>query len=83
MTEKNQSQNSYKKLFSNTIIFAIGSFSSKILVFLLLPIYTTVLSKSEYGTVDLIVQIANFMLPIATLSIAESIIRFGLDKKYK
>lgn len=27
----------YKKLISNTLIFAIGTFSSKVLVFLLVP----------------------------------------------
>ncbi len=75
--------NSYKKLFSNTIIFAIGSFSSKFLVFLLLPLYTRTLNPSDFGTVDLMIQIANLMLPIATLSIADSMIRFGLDKRYK
>lgn len=30
----------YKKLISNTIIFAISTFSSKVLVFLLMPLYT-------------------------------------------
>lgn len=82
MKDNNRSNNSYKKLFSNTIVFAIGSFSSKILVFLLLPLYTAVLNPDQYSSVDLIIQIANLMLPVATLSISESIIRFGLDKKY-
>jgi len=75
---KSKNQNIYSKLFSNTIIFAIGSFSSKILVILLLPLYTNALEPSQFSSVDLIIQIANLMLPIATLSIAESIIRFGL-----
>ena len=78
----NKNQNSYSKLFSNTLIFAIGSFSSKFLVFLLLPLYTTALSKEQFGTVDLLVQTANLIIPIATLAIAESVIRFGLDKKH-
>ena len=37
-------QNRYKKLMGNTIIFAIGTFSSKVLVFLMLPFYTNILS---------------------------------------
>lgn len=73
---------SYSKLFSNTMIFAIGSFSSKILVFLLLPLYTAALSKDQFGTVDLIVQTANLIVPIATLAITESVVRFGLDRHY-
>ena len=52
----------YKKLLSNTIIFAIGTFASKALVFLLMPLYTRVLTNEQYGSADLIVQTAN--LPI-------------------
>lgn len=75
-------QSSYKKLFSNTIIFAIGSFSSKILVLLLISIYTNYLTKSELGVTDVLTQIANWIIPIATMTITEAIIRFGLDKAY-
>lgn len=82
MKETSTQNNSYKKLFSNTIIFAIGSFSSKILVFILLPLYTSALSQEAYGVADLLVQSANLLIPIVTLAITESVIRFGLDKRY-
>ncbi|MGN0601382.1 MAG: lipopolysaccharide biosynthesis protein [Oscillospiraceae bacterium] len=75
-------KSSYKKLFSNTIIFAIGSFSSKILVLLLVKVYTTYLTPAEMGVNDVITQIANWLLPIVTMTISEAIIRFGLDKAY-
>ena len=74
-------KDSYKNLAFNAIIFAIGSFSSKILVLLLLPIYTSALTKAELGIADLVMQIANFIIPVASLSIADAVIRFGLDKK--
>lgn len=80
--KKSQEKNVYSKLFSNTVIFAIGSFSSKILVFVLLPLYTRALSTTEYGKVDLIIQLENLLLPVVTLCVGESLIRFGLDKKY-
>ncbi len=73
--------NKYKKLMSNTIIFSIGTFSSKLLVFLLMPLYTRVLSPSDYGTVDIITQTASLLMPVVSLSIASGIIRFGLDKR--
>lgn len=72
----------YKKLFSNTIIFSIGTFSSKILVFLLVPFYTHHLSEAEYGTVDLITQTANLLIPLVSLGIASAVLRFGLDNAY-
>lgn len=75
--------NKYKKLISNTIIFGIGTFGSKFLVFLLMPLYTSVLKKSEYGVVDLIIQTSNLLIPIVSLGIANAVIRFGLDKSVK
>ena len=70
----------YKNLAKNTMIFAIGTLSSKLLVFLLLPFYTRVLPKDGYGTVDIIVQTCNLLIPLATLGITHAIIRFGLDR---
>ena len=72
--------NKYKKLLSNTFIFAVGTFSSKVLVFLLMPLYTTALTTEQFGVADLIVQTGNFLLPLASLGIVNAIIRFGLDK---
>ena len=74
------SGNSYKKLVSTTMILAIGSFSSKVLVFFLMPFYTRVLSPTEYGTVNLIVQASNLLIPLASAGIINSVIRFGLEK---
>lgn len=71
----------YKKLVSNTLIFAIGTFSSKLLVFLLMPLYTRVLSDAQYGVVDLLMQTGNLLLPLVSLGINNAIIRFGLDKE--
>ena len=73
---------SYGKLMMNTIIFAIGSFSSKVLVLLLVPIYTNHLTSAEQGKTDNLTMIANWMIPLATRTISEAIIRFGLDKAY-
>lgn len=56
--------NRYKKLFSNTLIFGIGTFASKLLVFLLMPIYTAVLSEGEFGIADIVVQTANLLIPL-------------------
>lgn len=70
----------YKKLLSNTFIFGISTFSSKVLVFLLLPLYTRMLTNADYGVVDLIVQTSNLLIPVVTVGITNGVIRFGLDK---
>lgn len=75
--------NKYKNLAKNTFIFAIGTFSSKILVFVLMPIYTRTLTTEQYGVVDLVVQTANLLFPLVTLGMTNSIIRFGVDRNYR
>lgn len=71
----------YKMLFSDTIAFTISSFASKILVFLLIPLYTSVLSTEQYGIADLITNTVNVIYPIMTLSIMEATLRFAFDEK--
>lgn len=74
--------NKYKKLAMNTMIFAIGNFGSKILVLLLTRLYTSNIGSADSSTKELLEITANFLLPIFTFSMAEAIIRFGLDKHY-
>lgn len=73
----------YKKLLSNTVIFAVGTFSSKLLVFLMMPFYTRILTQEEYGIVDLITQTGNLLFPLVTLGIVSGVVRFGLDSSYR
>lgn len=74
--------NKYKKLASNTLIFAIGGFGSKLLMFLLTYLYTDQMSTNDYGTKELLETTANLLIPIVTFSIADAVIRFGLDRRY-
>ena len=70
----------YKKLASNTIIFAIGTFSSKILSFLLMPFVTRMMTTGSYGAADLIQQTGNVIIPIAFLCVNSAALRFSMDK---
>lgn len=69
-----------KALAENTLIFAICNFTSKLIVFFMLPFYTSVLSKEEFGTVDLITTIVGLLYPVLTLGIAHGVMRYALDK---
>ncbi len=72
----------YKKLMSNTMIFAIGQFGAKLLSFFLVRLYTAALTQTEYGKADLLYQTLNVLVPIVTFSMSDAVIRFGLDKGY-
>lgn len=70
----------YKKLATNTLIFAIGTFSSKVLSFLLMPFVTRMMGTGDYGAADLVQQTANVLIPIVFLQINSAALRFALDK---
>ncbi len=70
----------YKRLFSNTLIFALGTFSSKLLSFFLTRLYTELLTQGQYGVTDMLQQSGNLLLPLITLGITNAVVRFGLDK---
>lgn len=70
-----------KRLLKNTGIIAIGNMSTKLVSFFLLPLYTSLMSKGEYGTVDYIVSISVFLVPCISLLMDESMFRFLIDCK--
>ena len=70
-----------KRLFGNTMVFTAGKFISKLLVFLMMPLYTACLSEAQYSTADLITQLANLLIPLACLGISEGIFRNAAAKE--
>ncbi|MBO5295656.1 MAG: oligosaccharide flippase family protein [Clostridia bacterium] len=73
--------NRYKKLFSDTVILGLGTFGSKLLVFLLMPLYTALLSTAQYGTAELITSTANLLIPVACVGISNGIFRFAAERE--
>lgn len=72
--------NKYKTLLRDIIIFAIGNLGTKMILFFLVPLYTNFLSTKQYGTVELIDTIANFIIPFTSMAIFDAVLRFTLDK---
>ncbi|OUP80848.1 polysaccharide biosynthesis protein [Lachnoclostridium sp. An169] len=71
----------YKYLLKNMGLMTISSFASKILSFLLVPLYTTVLTTQEYGTYDLYTTTAFLLIPLLSACISDAVLRFTLDKE--
>lgn len=70
-----------RDLFKNTFIIAIGKFSTQVLSYFLLPLYTSILTTSEYGIYDLLVTICIFVIPLITIMMEESMFRFLIDEE--
>ena len=75
--------NKYKTLALNTLVFAIGSFGSKVLSFLLTKLYTANFERALFNTKEILEMTANFLIPVVSFSITDAIIRYGLDKNYE
>ena len=70
-----------KKLGINTIIISLGMVLPKIIMVVLLPLYTKYLTTDEYGIYDLFCNLAILILPIVSLQIQTSV--YKLLKKEK
>ncbi|EEG51032.1 lipopolysaccharide biosynthesis protein [Blautia hydrogenotrophica] len=73
---KINSKNTSKELFKNTGIIGIGQMSTKLVSFLLLPLYTALLTTEEYGTVDLLTTYSTVLMIIVGLQMNLAIFRY-------
>ena len=71
--------NKYKYLLKNVGLLTISNFGTKILSFILIPIYTNYLTTAEYGTFDIYATTISLLTPLLTLNIIEAVMRFSLD----
>ena len=63
-------------LLKNTLIILFGKVCTQLISYFLLPVYTTVLSTEEYGTVDLLITYVTLIAPIITLQMEAAVFRF-------
>ena len=66
-------------LLKNTLIILFGKVCTQLISYFLLPVYTTVLSTEEYGTVDLLITYVTLIAPIITLQMEAAVFRFLID----
>lgn len=72
--------NKYKYLFKNIGLLALSNFATKLISFFLVPLYTNILTTTEYGTYDLFYTTINVLIPILTLNINDAVLRFSIEK---
>ena len=70
-----------KNLLGNMALFTIGNFVTKLLVMLLVPFYTSILTTGEYGIADGLQATLLFLVPLLTVNVGEAALRFGIEKK--
>lgn len=70
-----------RKLFTGVLVYAIGDFGTKILSFLIVPLYTYYISTSEMGIYDLLISTISLLAPIITLQISDAAYRWLIQEE--
>ncbi len=70
-----------KRLFQNIGFYFLGTFSTKILQFLFIPLYTSYIITSDFGYYNLILSLVSLVIPLLYQSIWEGILRFTIEEE--
>lgn len=69
------------ELLKNTGIIGIGKIGTYIISFLLLPLYTTYLAPSSYGSIELVNNYVSLLTTIITLQIEQGCFRYLIENE--
>ncbi|MBD3225812.1 MAG: oligosaccharide flippase family protein [Caldithrix sp.] len=73
----------FKGIFKNSIIYSIGNFSSKLVGFILLPIYTQYLTVEDYGILGILEVSTQLLVSMFGLGLYWAFNRWYWDKEYR
>ncbi|WP_430812586.1 MULTISPECIES: lipopolysaccharide biosynthesis protein [unclassified Carboxylicivirga] len=68
-----------RELFKKAIIYGVGNIGSKLIMFILVPLYTHYLSTEDLGVYDLIWTSINLSVPIFTMQLHEAAFRWLIE----
>lgn len=71
--------NTTKKFIKTSIIYLIGNVLSKLIAFIVIPIYTTYISPNIYGEFDLINSLISLVVPLIFFQVWDGLFRFVYD----
>jgi len=71
--------NQYKSLIKNSFLFAIGTIGSSAISFFMLPLYTRMLTTSDYGQLDILQTTISLLIPLITFQAVEAVFRYSVD----
>lgn len=72
----------YKNLVNNSILFTLANLGSKIITFLMVPLYTFVLTPDLYGTIDIVTTTIGLTTPVIFLCISDAVMRYTMNSQY-
>ncbi len=70
-----------KRLAKNTLLYTVSNFGTKILTFLIVPLYTHYIKPEQFGIYDTVISLVNLFAPIVILAIYEGLLRWLLKSE--
>ena len=77
--QDNAKQNRVVQMLRNLGIYAVGGIGSRLMTFLLVPIYSFFIAPSEFGYYDICFAVIMLMLPFLSMQLRDGAFRFLLD----
>ncbi len=71
----------FTNFIKTAIVFLLGNVFSKVLSFLLVPLYTNKIEPEAYGQYGLAMSVLNVVVPVIYLSIWDGVFRISYDEK--
>lgn len=73
--------NKFVRFICTAFTFFMGNVLSKLVAFILIPIYTSYLSPEQFGNYDLTVSVVSLMVPLIYMQVWDGVFRFTFDNK--
>lgn len=69
----------YKDLLVNLFVFGMSTFATKLVSFILVPLYTSYFNASEFGITDMALTVISLIFPLASLSLGDATLRYAIN----
>lgn len=70
-----------KRFLKTAMIFFSGNMLTKLISFLLIPLYTLKIDPSQFGTYDFMMSLINLIVPLSFFQIWDGMYRYSFDHK--
>lgn len=72
----NSNNSRVSKFFKDLGIYSIGVVGTRIITFMMVPLYTYFIEKADYGYYDICLTLCMMLIPVSTLQLREGAFRF-------
>lgn len=80
MTAVSAGQGAMKKLVKSMTVYGLGGALSRLIQFLLLPLYTRVLLPADYGSLEIVYMVGNVLAILYGLLISSGFVRYYYER---